>query len=282
MKIGIVGNGYVGQSTSLSIKDGVCKLDSLTYDKDPQKCNPIGLQPRDLTSCDFVFICVPTPMEKDGSCHLDIVKSVVSELTSLGMHKRRIVVRSTVPAGTCESLGVSFMPEFITESNWKEDALSNGDWIFGYDPPAWINWTPEDRMAADFLTLGKYASKKVTILTTKEAELVKLTRNAFLATKVSFFNEIEHFCRSTGVSYDNVRKGVCMDNRINDSHTHVPGPDGKRGFGGTCFPKDTFSLYHQISDQGAEPYILNAVLTRNQEIDRPEEDWKNNKGRSVV
>jgi UDPglucose 6-dehydrogenase len=72
------------------------------------------------------------------------------------------------------------------------------------------------------------------------------------------------------------------DKRIGESHTSVPGPDGRRGFGGTCFPKDTSSLLSQILNKGMGSYIINAAKKRNLDVDRPEKDWEEKKGRAVV
>ena len=97
IKIGIVGNGYVGKATALLECE---KVRVFIYDKDPEKCSPLGLKMRELACCDFVFVCVPTPMNRDGSCNVEIVNSVVKELKSFGTPPQNIVIRSTVPVGT--------------------------------------------------------------------------------------------------------------------------------------------------------------------------------------
>jgi len=278
MKLGIVGNGYVGQATSLFKSD---EVDVLIWDVDPEKRNIDNIQ--ELTICDLVFVCVPTPMDRDGSCYLKIVESVVSELVEVGINKKDIVIRSTVPVQTSERLGVSFMPEFLTEANWENDFKNNPNLIFGFDTPQTLEEQLSGNMASEkMLELGARANKEVLILTTKEAELVKYTRNVFLATKVSFFNEVEEFCTKLDMSYENVRQGVCLDQRIGFSHTEVPGPDGKRGYGGTCFPKDVASLLYQMLDTQMLPMIISQVRTRNIELDRPEKDWETDKGRAVI
>ena len=123
MRIGIVGNGYVGQATSLlSNKD----TDLYIYDIDPDKRVPdktLTLQSI-ATDCDIVFVCVPTPMDMStGRCHTNIVESVVYDLKT---HNSEVdmVVRSTVTVGLCDSLSVNFMPEFLPERNWKNDVRS--------------------------------------------------------------------------------------------------------------------------------------------------------------
>ena len=270
MRIGIVGNGYVGKATALLKKEGV---EVLIWDIDRKKRNIDSFE--DLSKCDLIFVCVPTPMNEDGSCHTEIVEKVVHDLYSLVKIKGEdIIVRSTVPVGTCERLGVSFMPEFLTEARWREDFINNKNWIFGIDNSS--------SNALKILKLAELWNKEVSILATREAELIKYTRNTFLAMKVSFFNEIEQFCSKMGVSYENVSKGVALDCRIGSSHTQVPGPDGKRGYGGTCFPKDINSLFYQMSDAGVESYMIEASKARNEQVDRMEQDWKLDKGRAFI
>lgn len=282
-RIGIVGNGFVGKATSQLKCNSV---EVLSYDIDPKQCDPVGLTLQDLKSCKAVFISVPTPMSEDGSCHLEILKSVVKELDDIQYigHK---VIRSTVPVGTSDALGCNFMPEFLTEANATQDFFENPDWFFGLCESH--SFERQEDFAHTMLTLfqksfreGKVLSNEVHFLTNKEAEMVKLFRNCFLATKVSFCNEIAEFCRIKDISYEKVRRWASIDSRIQASHTSVPGPDGKFGFGGTCFPKDTASLSFEMNKVGMKSFILDSVILRNKTKDRSEEDWKENKGRAVV
>ena len=93
---------------------------------------------------------------------------------------------------------------------------------------------------------------------------------------------MEEFCTKLDISYEQVRESVCNDKRIGHDHSKVPGPDGKRGYGGTCLPKDMASLLSQMFEIKMMPYLIVAVRTRNNESDRPEKDWELNKGRSVI
>ena len=280
MKIGIIGNGYVGGATALLKNRNV---DVLIYDLDEEKCKPRGISMADLTNCSFIFVCVPTPMDAEGKCCLDFVRNVVNGLKELSYQEDRIIVKSTVPVGTCRDLNVMFMPEFLTEQNWRHDFLSQKNWILGTN-------SRNDKVRDDIYSVFDAAwhdgvlvyRPHMTFATTEEAELTKYVRNTFLATKVSFFNEIEEFCRINNISYRKVRELTLYDDRIGDSHTSVPGPDGKRGFGGTCFPKDVSSLLHQMLDKGMMSYILNAARNRNIDADRKEKDWEQSKGRAVI
>jgi UDPglucose 6-dehydrogenase len=280
MKIGIIGNGYVGGATALLKNRSV---EVLVYDIDSEKCQPRGITMESMTECSFVFVCVPTPMDKEGKCSLHFVEGVVKDLTDQGYDSCRIVIKSTVPVGTSRRLGTMFMPEFLTECNWRHDFLSQKNWILGTNKR---DDKARDELYAIFDSAwhdGVLVHRPhMTFSTTEEAELTKYVRNTFLATKVSFFNEIEEFCRVSNISYRKVRELTLYDDRIGDSHTSVPGPDGKRGYGGTCFPKDISSLLHQILDKGLVSYVINAARNRNIDTDRQEKDWENDKGRAIL
>ena len=280
MIIGIIGNGFVGKATKqLKCKD----IEIISYDINPDLCEPKNLTLIDLLVCDIIFISVPTPMKQSGECHLEIVKDVVNNLNKIN-YQNFIVLRSTVPVGTSDQLGIYFMPEFLTEKNFINDFINNKDWIFGL-----LNTPRDEEFKQKITNLFNLAQQNNKIMynnlhfqTNKEAELVKMFKNCFLSTKVSFCNEIYEFCEKKGINYENVRKLAANDDRILHSHTYVPGHDGKRGFGGTCFPKDTNSLKYEMKKVGMKPYILESIIERNETVDRPEQDWNNNKGRAVV
>lgn len=288
-KIGVVGNGYVGKATQLFACDDV---ECLVYDKEAEKCIPAGITPKDLKACDLIFVCVPTPMKPNGSCDLSIVKSAIKDLTKAGVRKNKIVLRSTVPVGTCKKLKVNFMPEFLTEKNWQSDFYNNNLWVFGMDNMNDVtqtgnvmNFNKNINLFRELLEKAKKAGKikdnAVTFTSTKNAETIKYGRNSFLATKVSFFNEIQEFCINNELNYEIVRKLICADTRIGDSHSQVPGPDKKRGYGGTCFPKDVASMLNQMKKSKVQTMVLKNVQNRNEKVDRPEKDWQSDKGRAV-
>ena len=280
MKIGIIGNGFVGKATRiLACED----IELAIYDIDPKLCSPPGLTVQKMNDCDVIFISVPTPMQKNGECFLGIVKTVVQELNEANYPGLR-VLRSTVPPGTSDLLGCHFMPEFLTENNFEQDFINNKLWIFGLSADRDVE---ADKLILDELMRlaqekGRIASNKTVFLKNKEAEMVKMFRNTFLATKVSLCNEFAQFCSAHDINYEAVRAVATDDNRIGESHSRVPGPDGRFGFGGTCFPKDTASMICEMKKTGMTPWILEAVQTRNTRIDRPEKDWEADHGRAVV
>lgn len=273
---GVIGNGFVGGAT----KEFECASNKLlVYDIIPEKCQPKGLKLEDLKECDFIFICVPTPMKHNGECNLSIVESVINQLNNAKINTN-IIIRSTVLPRTTNKYNCFFMPEFLTEKNYLEDFINCKNWVIGCG---------NDKINEDFLNKYKllinnaYNENKIKYnsiipMLNSEAELVKYTRNSFLALKVSFFNEIYQLCNKLDINYNNFIKGVNCDERIGSSHMQVPGHDGKFGYGGTCFPKDTNALKSFFKNElNMEPYILSAMIERNEKFDRPEQDWKNDK-----
>jgi UDPglucose 6-dehydrogenase len=267
MRIGIVGGGFVGSATALL----ACKdIQTITYDLDPARCCPAGTTKTDLLTCDLVFVCVPTPSYENGACNTTIVERCIADLKQVGV--QNIVLRSTVPPGTSERLDVAFMPEFLTEANWRVDFYECTTWVFG------VQNDSQAALLQSMLTLAKEAGSiqcdKAIFVCRNEAELIKYVRNNFLALKISFFNEIHALCKAIGADYNAVRNGVTLDGRIGSSHTGVPGPDGHYGYGGTCLPKDTSSLLHIMTSNGVDSHIVKAAVVRNKTVDRPERDWE--------
>ena len=282
MKIGIIGNGFVGKATNILANDNV---ELVVYDIDPKLCKPLGTTLEDVCKTDILFISVPTPMNKDGSCHLKILESVVEDISKIvDLNENLIVVRSTVPPGTSSRLNCYFMPEFLTEKNFLQDFIENKLWIFG------LKGTEQDVYFKEQISklfnssneAGKIKYNNLSFVTNSEAEMIKLFRNNFLSVKVSFCNEIEELCQKLEINYENVRNLAVQDDRIGESHTKVPGHDGRRGYGGTCFPKDTNNLKHVMEEVNMESYIIKAAVDRNEKVDRAEKDWNDNKGRAVV
>tara|TARA_B110000008_G_scaffold32575_1_gene28995 strand:+ start:697 stop:1515 length:819 start_codon:yes stop_codon:yes gene_type:complete len=269
-KLGLIGNGFVGGAA----RQLACeKTEVYVYDIDADKCVPKGTTIDDVALCDIVFVAVPTPATKDGSCFLGIVESVVDELKKSNP-ECSIVIRSTCPPGTAERLGCMFMPEFLTESNANEDFCANPLWILGGESSEVLQ-----RVLTNAKESGCIASDELLQMPSKEAELVKYVRNCFLATKVSFFNEVCSFCEKNGLDYESVRIGATRDKRIGSGHSRVPGPDGRRGFGGICFPKDVAAW---CDFANAEYSIVRAAHERNRNVDRSDRDWEKDKGRAVV
>jgi len=282
MKLGIIGSGFVGKASYILESKGI---DMIVYDIKPELCNPLGTTLNEIVLCDLIFICVPTPMNKNGSCCLKIVESVVEDISQLcNLDKSLVVLRSTIPPSTANRLNCYFMPEFLTEKNYEQDFKNNRDWIFG------LKNTSQDALFKEKISqlINTACENKVikynniTFVPNSEAEMIKLFRNNFLALKVSFCNEIEEFCSKNNLDYKLVSEIATKDLRIGGSHIKVPGPDGRRGFGGTCFPKDSHNLLNLFNKSGITSYIIKSMVNRNNTVDRSEQDWKNDKGRACI
>ena len=273
-RIGIVGQGFVGTAVHEGLKQHF-KIE--TYDiAKTSTCKSLA----DLSEkSDVVFVCLPTPMKKDGSCHIDIVESTLLGLDVIDECKT-IVVKSTIPPGTTEkwnslftNIQVVFNPEFLTEANSVEDFKNQNRIIIGGPRPA---TTKVKRVFAK-------AFPKVPIIKTGSttAEMVKYFLNCFLATKVSFANEMYQICDKLGIDYDKVIEYAKYDDRLGKSHLNVPGPDGDFGYGGHCFPKDVKALIEVAMSYDMNPTMLIATNEKNNEV-RKDRNWEKQEGRAVI
>ena len=186
-----------------------------------------------------------------------------------------IIVRSTVPVNFSKTHNVIFIPEFLTEANWKNDVLNCKNWLIGVNNSDLINKIEQ-------IFINRFPDTERTYIKTEEAESIKYFRNCFLATKVSFCNEFYNFCNASGVNYETVRNYATQDLRIGPSHSFVPGPDGSKGYSKSCLPKDCNSALWQMKKVGVESTIIKGSVDRNVRIDRPEQDWNLDKGRAVI
>ena len=274
MKIGIIGQGFVGNAVYNGLKD-FFKIE--TYDIAlPSTCNSLN----ELASkSDIIFTCLPTPMEKSGKCHLNIVENVLDEL-DLRKELKIIVIKSTVPPGTTKkwnkkykNLQIVFNPEFLTEANAVNDFKNQNRVIIGGPKK------PTSQVRRIFIK----AFPKVKIIKTDStyAEMVKYVTNSFLAAKVSFANEMYQICEKLNIDYDKIIEYAIQDERLGYSHWSVPGPDGDFGYGGHCFPKDVKALISLAHDLNISPRVLIAVDSKNNDI-RTDRDWEKQEGRAII
>ena len=275
IKIGIIGQGFVGTA----VREGLMKhYDIETYDKYDDTNSSCSSLQQLVSLSNVIFVCLPTPMLKSGECDTSIVEETIANIDSLGKDNI-IIIKSTVPPGTterldnmCKTSHVVFNPEFLTEANFIDDFKNQKRIIVGGERPA--------------STIVKNVFRKVfpqtPIIKTSAtvAECIKYFTNTFLATKVSFANEFKQICNQIGVDYDKVLEYALYDDRIGKTHLSVPGPDGRHGYGGSCFPKDVNALIHFSKFIELNPTVLEAVWQKNLEV-RPEKDWEQLKGRAV-
>lgn len=279
MNVLIIGFGFVGKATYL-LKN--IDVNIYVYDINRELCIPKDIILEDVVKqVDLVFISLPTPLNIDGTCYTKLIDDTLKKIKH-----EYIIIRSTIPIGYCDSKRVFFMPESLTERNWREDFILNKYWIFGtYDGISEENLRIfKERITR--LISNAYINQSINydnIIYCKnnEAELTKLVKNTFLSTKITYFNEIYDLTQSLNIDYDRVIDIVqTTDDRIGYTHMSCPGHDGMRGYGGTCFPKDTNSMYYQMVENEVDTHIFEANIYRNEIIDRPTRDWLRDKGRT--
>tara|TARA_R110000851_G_scaffold2002_1_gene7671 strand:+ start:185 stop:1027 length:843 start_codon:yes stop_codon:yes gene_type:complete len=275
-KIGIIGNGFVGNSVAFGFSP---THEVKIHDKDPKKnLNTL----KEVLECDYVFVCVPTPMNPDGSINLDIVHKALQEIEFyIKWNKDNILIlKSTMTPGTTEALqykyptlNIVFSPEFLTERTAKLDFLTQARIILGGDK----RHTTKVKQLFEERFMHSYVIET----DTTTAEMVKYMNNVFFASKVSIMNEFKQVCDSVGADWGVALKGFTADGRIGDSHLNVPGPDGKMGFGGSCFPKDINAFISLAESYDVDVHTIKGAWATNLEV-RPEKDWEELKGRAVV
>lgn len=197
----------------------------------------------DIAKADVIFISIHIPTEADGTQDLKLLESIILQAPDVP-----IFIRTTLLPGTCKMLSekynkdVNFMPEFLTERTAVED--------FYRQPMIFSNHTD--------LLKRIFVGKEYLEMTTVEAEITKYAHNVFGALKVSYFNGINELCTKLDANYEIVQKGCLLSGYINKPHTDVPGPDGKLGYGGKCFPKDVNAFLNFT--QGTELHKIISLL----------------------
>ena len=272
MTIGVIGQGYVGTAIKLGFEE---HYNVLTYDKFDLAKSTHSKISDIVEETKVIFVCVPTPMRKDGTCYTGIVEEVIREINETA-NDHIVVIKSTVPPGTTDrfnhefsNVTVIFNPEFLTEENFLDDFKNQNRIILG-----------GSRKGTNKLRqiYSKVFPKAVIVKTgDKHAEMVKYFTNTFLATKVSFANEMYNICEQIGIDYDKVVEYAIYDERLGKSHWAVPGPDGDFGFGGHCFPKDLSAIINEFDTYG----LLESVEDVNNQV-RENRDWEHMVGRAVL
>tara|TARA_Y100001935_G_scaffold1636_1_gene1474 strand:+ start:8546 stop:9397 length:852 start_codon:yes stop_codon:yes gene_type:complete len=279
-KIGVIGKGFVGTAV---VHGFTCEpsfnAQIRIYDKNPD-LSTHSLK-ETINKSEFIFLSVPTPSNLDGSINIDILSNLLIEIDKHYNDGGIILIRSTVLPGTTKALSLKFPklklvfnPEFLTERNAKHDFINQSRIILG--GPGGLT-----RIVAKLYE--KRFGNEIPIIHSnyETAEMVKYMNNCFLATKVSFLNEMKQLADKSNVNWQIAIKGFVGDDRVGSSHNDVPGHDGKLGFGGSCFPKDVQALINFSKAMDVNLNVLEGAWKTNLNV-RIEQDWKKLKGRAVV
>lgn len=289
-KIAVVGTGYVGLVTGTCFAETGNQVICVDIDESKVAKMREGIVPiyephldvifernikaerisftTDLKSAvdfaEIIFLALPTPPGEDGSADLSYVLGVAEQLGQIMTEYKVIVDKSTVPVGTADKVhakiaehatvpfAVVSNPEFLREGFAVDDFLNPDRVVIG---------TVDERAIQTMTELYKPFVKEnhpIIIMDEKSAELTKYAANSFLATKITFMNEIANFCELVGADVDKVRQGIGSDSRIGAKFLY-PGI----GFGGSCFPKDVQALVRSGREAGYSFEIINSVLEVN-------------------
>ena len=223
-----------------------------------------------LDDSNVIFIAVGTPMAEDGSANLDYIFSAASDIADNITHDSLVVIKSTVPVGTCfkvrdhinemledknssVKIEMASNPEFLKEGHAIEDCLHPDRVVIGAEDEE-VFETLKDLYGPFVLNHDRFV-----LMDTKSSEMTKYVANAMLATKISFMNEIANICEVTGADVQKVRLGIGSDKRIGYDFIYAG-----CGYGGSCFPKDVQALINTAQTHGYEPKILSNVEAVNQ------------------
>lgn len=292
MKIAVVGTGYVGLVTGTCLaetgNDVICvDIDAAKVDKMKSGIVPIYEPHLDLLfernikqkrlkfttdlesaikNATIIFLALPTPPGEDGSADLSYVLGVADQLGKMITDYKVIIDKSTVPVGTAEKVHAAVAanakvdfdivsnPEFLREGFAVDDFLKPDRVVIGTESPRARKLLEE--LYKPYVRQGN----PIIFMDEKSAELTKYAANAFLATKITFMNEIANFCEKVGADVDMVRAGIGSDTRIGKRFL-FPGI----GYGGSCFPKDVQALSKSGVEAGYPFQILDAVMKVNHE-----------------
>ena len=262
LRLGIVGNGFVGSAVSNGFD-----VDTEQFIVDPKQNNNtieelIEFDPK------LVFVCVPTPpQDSHYDVDVQIVDSVLKDLEA-HTYKGVVVIKSTITPDHLTrfkkkyKLSLVYNPEFLTEANAFDDFLNPSMQILG---GKWKDCENVEKAYVKHSSVKTVPTFKTDIIS---ASLIKYTINSWLATKVTFFNELNELFEASGtkVPWGTFTEMLSQDDRMGNTHMKVPGPDGEKGFGGHCFPKDTKALLYYAKLKKADLSILKKAIDKNDKI----------------
>lgn len=262
LKLGIIGAGFVGGSVIAGFNKNVEQ-----FIVDPVYNNSTIQDLLDFEPS-ITFVCVPTAQQTShDDVNVSIVRQVLSDLYDRN-YKGIVVIKSTITpkhlTAMKKDFGVKIVynPEFLTEANAHADFINPNMQVLG---GKWKDCDAVEKAYNRHSSVKVVPTYKVDLIT---ASLIKYTINSWLATKVTFFNEIHELFQASGAisDWEQFTDMLASDPRIGDSHMQVPGPDGQKGFGGHCFPKDTNALNYYAKLSGVKLDVLKKVISKNKDL----------------
>jgi len=252
MKIIIAGYGFVGKAVASSLKETIIHIVDPKYTTGQIEHYP---------DANGVIICVGTPSTEIGDCDVSQIYQVMDQVPET----MPVLIKCTVRPDYLNRLLVNYprhkicySPEFLRAATANQDFADQTYMVLGGEDP--------DGMWEELFKSNLKNLNKVVQCTLTEASMVKYTTNCFLAVKLTFFNQIYDMCQVNGADYNTIIDILKLDERMGTSHMQVPGPDGVRGFGGACFPKDTNAFVHYTDRLTVSHTLVESAIKYNKKI----------------
>lgn len=255
MKIGIIGNGYVGSAVATSYPTNEILINDPKLDDQSVDINQLKDQ------CCAIFVCVPTPSLDTGGCDTHILETVLKNLQG---YTGVVIAKSTASPMFYKQmeqeldLNLAHVPEFLTQARAKFDYVNPHKIVVGCKEK--IRNIVTDVIMASAVNFDRV---KIEYCSIDEASYFKYMANCMLAMKVIINNELYTLAQELDLNWETLSSIAKTDSRLGNTHWAVPGPDGKRGFGGACFPKDTAALQALAQQFDVELSMLNATIQAN-------------------
>jgi UDPglucose 6-dehydrogenase len=257
-KIGVIGIGVVVKA----VFDFFVKRDNIKtigYDKYKKEYNK---NKEKLLECDIIFFCLPTEYKKEIKNYDHSITEEYIKWLEEKEYKGWSIIKSTIePTKTQEwnekynKLKIIHNPEFLTSRTSEEDFINQNHIVIGYTKQT-------ENQTEEIINFYKknFKNVKISVGRSIETEMMKIWCNSFYAIKIQVFNEIYEHCKKMEVDYENVKTMMLKNEWINPMHTNVPGPDGKKGYGGACFPKDTNALVEHLKRNDIIHGVLESAI----------------------
>jgi nucleotide sugar dehydrogenase len=254
MKIGIIGLGFVGGAILKSFR--LKNINVIGYDKFKNSD-----EFKDILKTDIVFLCLPTLFDETKN---EYNKDSIHEICKLlDEYEGIVVIKSTVEPETTNNLSKQYPnlkfihnPEFLTARTAFEDFHNQKHIVLGKGS----NCSIENLNKLKIFFSEYYPNSNISLCDSIESESMKIFCNSFYASKVMLFNEYYMLCNKNGSDFNKIKELMLKNNWINEMHTNVPGPDGKFGYGGACFPKDTKALNEYMKTLKSPNQVLESVI----------------------
>jgi len=250
--IGVIGMGFVGGAVAQGFG---LHANVKAYDKFHDAYDSLD---HTVNGSDFLFICVPTPTTSEGQ-DLSAIHDALASINKVAVKSKIILIKSTALPGTTRQLSDKYPdhqfvynPEFLTERNARLDFINTCRIVLGHNDTVMLR-----NVVAMYRARFRYTP--IYLTSWEGAEMVKYMANGFLAMKVSFMNEMFDLAGILNVDWDTLVKMFLAEGVIGNSHTDVPGHDGKRGYGGSCFPKDVKAFIKLGQKLGQEMTMMKAA-----------------------